>query len=141
MTFEGNGSETAVPPHRSLPHYHGDEVKGLLVFIAFVIIVAQSTGADLPLSTWGAVGSAVVLVVVAGITNPKQVWIHWMSEAIAFVGTLVFGNAAVTHYRVGGSLLDSSFAYTEALALLFLLTLYFATRTIRGIYLRPRRLS
>lgn len=141
MTFEGNGSETIVPPHRSQPHYHGDEVKGLFVFAAFVIVVAESMGAELPLSTWGAILSAIALVIVAGITNPKQVWIHWVSEAMAAFGALIFGNAAVTHYRVGGSLLDSSFVYIEALALISLLALYFATRTIRGILLRPRRAS
>ncbi|MDE2021353.1 MAG: hypothetical protein KGI71_00240, partial [Patescibacteria group bacterium] len=75
MTFEGNGGEN-VSPRRKIPHYHGDAVRVLLVASALVLIIAQSTGAQLPLSTTEAVISAMVLVVSAGITNPTQSPIH-----------------------------------------------------------------
>ena len=136
MTYEGNGSE-AVPRRHQMPHYHGDEVRVLFVMSAIVLFVAQSTGADLPLSTVGAVTSTVVLVIAAGITSPRQSAIHWFNAFLAVAGTLLFGISAVTHYRAGISVFDSSFASTEALALLSLLSLYFTTRTIRGILQRP----
>lgn len=113
-------------------HYHGDEVRAIFFIAALILIVAQSVGANLPLSTFGAVASAVVLVVAAGITNPDQPWIHWLNALIAIVGTLLFGMTAVEHYRAGVSILDSSFTYIEALAILSLIALYFTTRTIRG---------
>ncbi|MBU6388301.1 hypothetical protein KGQ72_00245 [Patescibacteria group bacterium] len=138
MSFEGNGDGGAsVPPHHDIPHYHGDEVRVLFVVSAIVLIVAQSTGAELPLSTTGAVVSAVLLVVTAGITNPAQGWIHWLNAFIAVYGTLLFGMSAVNHYRAGISFFDASFSYIETLALLSLIALYFTTRTIRGFHLKP----
>ncbi|MEK7114313.1 MAG: hypothetical protein AAB850_02060 [Patescibacteria group bacterium] len=137
MAENGNGG-ILVPPHRVIPHYHGDNVRVLFVVSAVVLIVAQSTGAELPLSTFGAVLTAVVLVIAAGITNPAQFLIHWFNAFLAVIGTLLFGTTAVAHYRAGLSIFDSSFAYIETLALLSLIALYFTTRTIRGVHMRPR---
>lgn len=136
MSFEGNGGES-VPHRRDIPHYHGDAVRVLFVVSSVVIIIAQSTGADLPLSTFGAIISAVVLVVIAGITNPAQSWIHWFNAFVAVIGVLLFGTAAVEHYRSGTNVFDMSFIYIEALALLSLAALYLTTRTIRGIFQKP----
>jgi hypothetical protein len=136
MTFEGNGGVN-IPPRREIPHYHGNETRVIFVIGALVIIVARSTGTELPLSTVGAVISAAMLVVAAGITNPAQVWIHWVNAALAVAGTLMFGTSAVGHYRVGVDLLEPSFIYLEALALLSLIALYLTTKTIRGTYLKP----
>ena len=137
MTYEGNGGES-VPPKREILHYHGDEVRVIFVISAFVLIFAQSTGANLPLSTAGTVISAVLLVIAAGITNPAQFGIHWLNALIAITGTIIFGITAVGRYRADVSIIDPSFVYVEALALLSLIALYFTTRTIRGIKQRPR---
>lgn len=139
MTFEGNGNDVVgegVPPRREIPHYHGDGVRGLFVVSAVVLIIAQSTGADLPLGTTGAVVSAVLLVIAAGITNPAQHSIHWFNALLAVSGALLFGTSAVDHYRAGFSVFDSSFVYIETLALLSLIALYFTTKTIRGLHMR-----
>ena len=135
MTFEGSDGES-VPPKREIPHYHGDTTRVLFIIGAFLLIVAQSTDADLPLSTAGAVIAAVVLVISAGITNPDNFGIQWVNAFLSVVGTLLFGTSAVTRYRAGISFFDSSFIYIEALALLSLIALYFTTRTIRGIFQR-----
>lgn len=137
MTFEGNGGGESVPPRRDIPHYHGDGVRVIFMAGAVVLIVAQSTGADIPLSTSEAVIAAVLLVIAAGITNPAQHGIHWMNAFIAIAGTLLFGTTAIDHYRAGLSIFDPSFVYIEALALLSLFALYFTTRTIRGTLQRP----
>lgn len=136
MTYEGDGGES-VPPKREIPHYHGDGVRVIFVVSAVVLIVAQSTGANLPLSTTGTVISAVLLVIAAGITNPSQFGIHWLNALIAIVGTILFGITAVGRYRSDVSIADPSFVYVEALALLSLIALYLTTRTIRGINQRP----
>jgi hypothetical protein len=138
MPIDPEGGEI-VPQHRSQPHYHGDEVRDLFLVSALIIIFAKSTGAELPLSTTGAVASAALLVIAAGISNPKQVWIHWFNALLAVIGTLLFGRAAVAHYSVpGANLVEPSFIYVEALALLSLIALFFTTRTIRGILLHQR---
>lgn len=132
MPFEGDGGSEGVPQRHKIPHYHGDKVQVLYFVGAIILIVAQSTGADLRLSTTGAVASAILLVVIAGITNPAKTWIHWLNACVAVIGTLFFGTAAVEHYRANVRIFDTSFAYIEALALLSLVALYFTTRTIRG---------
>ena len=134
MVYDGSGDDTgaSIPPRRIMQHYHGDNVRMLFFVAALVLVVAQSTGAELPFSTLGSVVAAVVLVIAAGITNPAQSGIHWFNACLAVIGTLVFGTAAVNHYRAGASIFDPSFTYTEALALLSLVALYFTTRTIRA---------
>lgn len=137
MAYDGNdGGEPGITLPPTIPHYHGDSVRALFVAGAVLLIIAQSTGADLPLSTAGAVICAVVLVVVAGITNPAQGWIHWFNAFIAIYGTLLFGMAAIERYRSGISVFNPSFFYIEALALLSLVALYLTTKTIRGFHLR-----
>jgi len=137
----GNGGSgdfgTMVAPRRRIPHYHGESTRVLFVISAIVLIVAQSTGSNLPLSTMGSVIVALALVIAAGITNPAQGWIHWLNALLAAAGALIFGITAVDNYRAGVSIFDPSFIYVEALALLSLLALYFTTRTIRGFHLRP----
>ena len=136
---EGGGDNTiiSVPPRREIPHYHGDEVRVIFVVGAVLLIVAKSTGADIPLSTFATVASAVILAVAAGITNPAQFWIHWVNAFLAVYGTILFGMTAINHYRAGISLTDPSFVYVEAFAILSLLALYFTTRTVRGLHMRP----
>ena len=138
MDDSGDNLDRSIPRYREVPHYHGDNVRVLFVISAVVLIVAKSTGADLPLSTFSTVLSAVVLVVAAGITNPEHFWIHWLNAFLAIYGTLLFGTTAVDHYRAGLSVFDSSFVYIEALALLSLIALYFTTRTVRGIHMRRK---
>lgn len=126
-----------VPPRHKIPHYHGDAVRALFVVSAILLIVAKSNGANLPLSTFGTVLVAVVLVVAAGITNPAQFWIHWANAFLAACGTILFGVTAIRHYRTGASIFDVSFIYVEVIALLSLVALYFTTRTVRGLHMRP----
>ncbi len=137
MSYDNVSDGEMVPRRRKTAHYHGDEVRVLFLVSALVLVVAESIGADLPLSTTNAVIAAIILVITAGITNPAQFGIHWFNALIAIVGTLIFGTSAVDHYRAGLSIFDSSFASIEALSLLSLLSLYFTTRTIRGIIQRP----
>lgn len=133
--MQEDGGES-IPRHHRIAHYHGDAVRALFVASAVVLIVARSTGADLPLSTFGTVSAAVALVIAAGITNPASFWIHWINAGLAMLGTVLFGMSAVDHYRLGVNVFDPSFTYIEALALLSLVALYFTTRTIRGLHTR-----
>lgn len=129
-----NNEGEVVTHHHGVPHYYGDQVRILFVTSAALLLIAQSTGAELPMSTTGAVISAVLLVIAAGITNPIGYHgIHWLNACIATLGTLLFGISAVSHYRSGISIFDPSFVYTEIIALLSLIALYLTTRTIRGI--------
>jgi hypothetical protein len=131
MSDESPQSNWSLRRYPEVPHYHGNETRVLFLVSAIVLIVAQSTGAELPLSTTGAVVGAMVLVIAAGITNPMQHGIHWFNGLLAVTGTLLFGTSAVEHYRAGMDIFD--FVSVEALALLSLIALYLTTKTIRGL--------
>lgn len=139
MSLEGDvGNEgMSVPPMRFRPHYHGDIVRVLFFVGAIILIVGESTGADLPLTTTGSVVAAILAVIAAGITNPAIVWIHWANAILAIWSALIFGVTAVNRFRAGDGVLD--FLYIEAIALLSLIALYFTTRTLRGMYIRQLR--
>jgi uncharacterized membrane protein YuzA (DUF378 family) len=124
--------------HRPVAHYHGDTVRSLFVVTAIVMIIAETTGASLPLSTIGIVSLVVVLVVVAGITNPAQAWIHFINAALAIFGAIAFGLYAIQQYHLVQSLFSPTYLFSEALALIFLAAVYYATKTVRGVMLRPR---
>lgn len=136
MDYEGGEAE-GMPPHRTVTHYHGDETRLLFVIAAVVMVVAKSTGTALPLPTFLTVVVAVVLAIAAGITNPKQKYIHWVNFGLAALGALYFGIHAVNTYRAGNvSIFNGAFMYTEILAVASLVALYLTTRTLRGINMR-----
>lgn len=120
-----------------IPHYHGDEARALFLIGALLLVIAASLGVALPLSPAGAVVAAIILAVAAGITSPAQVWIHFVNTALAALGALLFGIAAVHNFQSGIPFTDFSFAFIEVLALISLLALYSTTRTVRGLLLHP----
>ena len=123
--------------HRHVAHYHGDTVRSLFVVAAVVLLVAETTGASLPLPTFQIVALAVLLVVAAGITNPAQAWIHFVNALLAIYGALVFGLFAIEAYRAAQEIFSQTYLFAELLAILFLVSVYFTTKTVRGILLRP----
>jgi hypothetical protein len=76
----------------------------------------------------------VMLVVLAGITNPVQRWIQWMNVIVSALGVLVFGGVALTHYSSTIAVFTNGML-TMLLTLTFMISLYFATRTLRALIL------
>lgn len=123
--------DAAVPPPSHQIHYHGDIVRVLFVVAAVLMFLAEFTGAPLPFTTATSISIVVVLVVVAGITNPIQRWIQWLNVFISAAGLLVFGALALNQFRSGASFFSDEF-FIGLLAITFLICLYFATRTLRA---------
>lgn len=131
MALEGNGFDL-VPQRPRVPNYYGDSVRAIFLVISVMLIVAESAGATLPLSSAASVFAATALVIAAGVTNPTQKWVHWVNAGFSLFGTLFFGITAVEKYRAGARFPDPSFIFVELIALLSLAALYLSTRTIRG---------
>ncbi|HQU07669.1 MAG: hypothetical protein B7X04_01925 [Parcubacteria group bacterium 21-54-25] len=117
---------------RSIPHYHGDAVRSLMVSAAVVMLVAETFWRALPLAVPVTIALVIVFAVAAGLTNPNAVWIHYLNVLLAAGSTFLFGNAALTE---GFALHDPGALTNEILALIGILTLYFATKTLRGVRL------
>jgi len=123
--------------HRHIAHYHGDTVRFLFVAAAVIMLVAETTGASLPLPIFGIVTLAVILVIAAGIANPAQEWIHFINAILAIYGAVTFGLYAIQQYQTTHSFFSQTYLFAEALALVFLIAVYYTTKTVRGVLLRP----
>lgn len=113
-------------------HYYGDVVRVLLVVSAVVVFLLEFTIHDLPFSSSGVIALILVLVVAAGITNPAQLWIHWANLLIIAGNLIVFGSIALERFNVHSSQPTHAVLYA-LVSLIFLVNLYFATRTLRGL--------
>ncbi len=136
VRVDDSDNEASLYRRKSQLHYYGDVTRTLFIVGAVLLLVAITTGAVLPLSSFGTVIAAIVLVVAGGITNHEQHWIHWVNESIAIFGVYIFGVSAINNYRAGVSISNPSYLYTELIAVMSLIALYYATKTIRGILLR-----
>ncbi len=132
-------SPLAVPPARTILHYHGDAVRAIFVVAALIIVFAACVSSAPPVAGIGAAVTAIVLIVAAGITNPAQAWIHWADAGLAAAGAIFFGSQTLELYQAGPATLNISFIFPLALALMSLVALYLATRTISGMMLREPR--
>lgn len=118
------------------PHYHGDKVRIFLFMASVVMILGLPFFKDQVLVTanyillW-----AVVMIIFAGLTNPKQAWISFVNTVIALLGFIVFEYAAVTNFA---TTVDMFFLITQGLALVFLFALYYSVKTVRGFYLQNK---
>lgn len=124
-------------PDTRTPHYHGDAVRILFVIAAGLAFLAEMLDGNLPFPAAITVVMVIVLVVAAGITNPVQQWIHWFNMAISVLGLMIFGGLALTRFKNDAPFSESFIV--GCLAVVFLLSLYLATRTVRGLMMHKVR--
>jgi len=116
---------------KKIPHYYGDEVRGLLIAIAVISTIAIPIWKNfLPVSIAIQVGIIVILVILAGLTSPDKRWTMTLDAGAAAVGVTAFEATAVIYYQDSSMIL---FLVREVVALLFLSALYFSIKTLRGM--------
>lgn len=123
-------------PVRHIPHYHGDVVRVVFVLSAALMFLAEMIGGSLPFSTAATVFIIIILVISAGITNPAQLWIHWVNLFISLTGLMLFGSTTLTRFRTEAPLNES--LIVGILSVMFLVALYLSTRTVRGLLVREK---
>ena len=118
---------------QKIPHYWGDPVRILFVCAAVFSIVAIPLFGDLlPFGSLFEIVSAVILVVLAALTNPHSQSVMIINALVAGIGVVLYEQAAVSLYAVDSSLL---FVVREAVALVLLFALYFGVKTVRSMML------
>ncbi|KND51921.1 MAG: hypothetical protein ABA06_01525 [Parcubacteria bacterium C7867-001] len=130
--------ENYTPPsqaftQRAPMHYYGDIVRVLMVAAAILVFLMEFVPPGLPYATPIIILSIVALVVAAGVTNPAQLWIHWVNVVLALIGVVAFGSLALDRYHATGA--SFGLILATGTSVLFLILLYFATRTLRGLML------
>jgi hypothetical protein len=115
-----------------MEHYYGDIVRRLFLASAAVMLITYPFLSDLiPETPIFSIFAIVMIIMFAGLTNPRQVWVSVANMIISGAGLLIFGFYAVQFYAAytAGSAL---FWVNQILVILFLLAFYFSVKTLRG---------
>lgn len=135
MEYEGDGStekiRTRIYTWHDIPHYYGDYVRALFVASAVLSAVAVPVLGDLlPFGTLVQVLSALLLVLLAGLTQPHSSIIFWYNIAVSAIGVVLLESTAIALYKADSFEL---FLAREAAALLMLFAFYFSVKTLRAM--------
>jgi hypothetical protein len=134
-------TEGVLIPHAAeVAHYHGDGLRILFITIAALMLVLQFTGNDLPMTNVSLIGFVAVLAIAAGITNPVQRSIHWFNMVLSLIGLAIFGSVAIERLHSLSSFFTRD-GLLGLIAFLFLIGLYLATRTLRGVVTGSNRVA
>jgi len=114
------------------PHYYGDLIRKQLFFAAFVIMIAALVDAELRsfylfVGLFGVVG----FTILAGITSPEKRGIMFIDVLISAFMFLIFEYFAIQAYARYENFSDSVFFFRQLIAVIYLVTLYYGTKTMR----------
>lgn len=126
-------NDNRLPPFlsSSIPHYYGHVVRMLFIIVAVVSAFTIPVWGDLlPIGTFTQVVGIVILVLLAGLTNPHGTTILWADTAVSAIGVILIENAAISYYSIDAVVI---FLVREILVLLLLIALYYSLKTVRAI--------
>lgn len=116
-----------------LQHYHGDIVRKLFLAGGIVMLIMLPFVQNrLPISLTISILAILIIDLLAGITNPKWVWVVFADAGISLVTFLWFTYYTVVIYMQHG-ILDILFWTNAILSVIFFFALYFSTKTARAI--------
>lgn len=116
-----------------IPHYYGDYVRALFLAVAVLSAVAIPVFGDLlPFGTLPQVAATILLVLLAGLTNPHSRMLLLYDAVVAGIGVLLLETVAISLYRADSFEL---FVAREAAALAMLFAFYFSIKTLRAMAL------
>lgn len=115
-----------------IEHYYGDIVRLLFLLTGVLMLFLLPFFVyEIPVSIYTALLIVLILSIIAGLTNPKQMYFAFFDALIAAVGTGIMGYFAVQSY-IMYSALNLYFWTNEILAVIFLIALYYSVKTVRG---------
>lgn len=130
-------SDYGIEPRRSpldsshIPHYYGDYVRLIFIIAAALAAFAIPVWGDvLPIGTFPQVVGIVILVLLAGLTNPHGTFVLWVDAIISAIGVLFIENTAISLYSIDEVAI---FFVREILVLLLLFAMYYSIKTVRAI--------
>ena len=123
----------ALPGFTAVPHYYGDVIRWFFMAAAAAILLthplyANTLRVELPFTLAG----ALILIILAALTNPHNRNIIAADAVVAGVGMLVYQGWALSQYESSTVL---EFGLRQAIAVLFMVALYFSLKTFRAMLL------
>ena len=120
----------------STPHYYGDIIRKLFFTSAFIMLLFMPFfNSYIPVTIQQGLFIVLALSIFSGLTNPKLLWVAVINIVIAASGVFIFGYYAVDSYLLY-TITNIYFWVNQILAILFLLSLYFSIKTVRGFLLK-----
>lgn len=134
---EEAGNPSLPPPFKfmtpGIAHYYGDYVRQIFVVTgAAMLLMAPFLINRAPALLPFVIGGAIVLVILAALTNPKKVWVVMADALAAGIGIIVFESLALAAYASGNWL---AFIALEVVTIAFLFALYYSLKTVRTMML------
>lgn len=121
----------SLPTEPKIPHYWGDFVRQFFVAAAVVSVVVLPVWGDiLPFGHLVQIAGILLLVLLAGITNPKSEMILIYDAAVSGIGVLLVEATAINYYHYDSYIL---FLAREVVSVLLLFAFYFSVKTIRAM--------
>lgn len=118
---------------KSIRHYYGDSLRLMFLISAIVYAVSMSLfGNLLPVDMYAGVGIVILLVLLAGITNPHSQALMFVNVVVAGVGAYLMQTAAISFFNIDSSIL---FILRQLVAVLLLIAFYHSVRTVRNMML------
>ena len=116
-----------------IPHYYGDIVRQLFMGLVVLMLIGSpfyttEIEVQFPLIAVG----ALIIVALAGLTNPLKRWVMWVDTSVAGAGVIIYETLAVVAYR---EINAASFVLAQAIAIIFVVAFYFSMKTLRAMLL------
>jgi len=114
----------------SIEHYYGDIIRQFFVGIAILVGISIPFSGNVQLAALFAVPAVVVLIVLAGLTNPHGNVVLVADAVASIAGFVLTEIIAVAAYNAGALI---ALAILEFVAVLFLATSYYSIKTVRAL--------
>lgn len=116
-------------------HYYGDIVRRLFIAVAVIMAVGLPLFMDkVPMPAFISILVILAIGFAAGLTNPKQTWTTIADFSMAILGLVFFEFLSIESYREENGM-TLYFFYNQGITVLFFFALYYASKTLRAIYL------
>ncbi len=116
---------------KKIAHYYGDTIRQLFIGCAVLFIVAIPIwGSLLPFGSLAEVAMSIVLVLLAGLTNPHSKLVFFYNTIVAGIGIFLLEATAIANYGTQSSTL---FLIREVGTIALLFAFYYSVKTVRAM--------
>ncbi len=130
-------SEVKTTKPAPVAHYYGDVVRMLLVGAGVLLLLSALFDKNLlAFNIVVGIVLVLVLVVVAGLTSPRNYFAMLVDTVVSALLFVVYELLAVLAYNQHDSIVDISFALRQGIAFAALGALYFSVKSLRGFFAR-----
>jgi len=133
--MEKNESKKDIKPE----HYYGDVVRKIFMLIASIMVGSYPVYYEfIKLPHIISVLAVITVVILAGLQNPMYYGIAVINTLASIAGFTIFELRSISIYLNPEDYTVQFFFVNETLAVLFMLALYFCSKTLRGMYFNKR---